>query len=94
MSQLASFTKEIGILIKNRCISKHSEIWKFLPILDEDGLTLMRGRTDNMGFNLTSATRQPYTLNSKHICTILLIQFYHEKFGYQGEKLVLEELRQ
>ncbi|XP_053699111.1 uncharacterized protein LOC128746086 [Sabethes cyaneus] len=101
MAQVAAFDDELKILLKNSElptgqwleIEKSSLLYKLTPLIDENGLLRMEGRTGPADF-LPFDLRFPVILPTDHPVTWKIVQHYHERFGHGYRETVKNELRQ
>ncbi|XP_065092105.1 uncharacterized protein LOC135712935 [Ochlerotatus camptorhynchus] len=101
MAQADAFSSELRILMKNLQlpagtwlkIEKSSFIYKLTPLIDENGLLRMEGRTGSAEF-LPFDLRFPIILPKDHAVTWKIVQHYHEQFGHGYRETVKNELRQ
>ncbi|XP_049300629.1 uncharacterized protein LOC125774511 [Anopheles funestus] len=100
-AQAEGFIDEIKVLMKNKrlpssewfSLDKCSPIYKLCPMLDDDGILRMEGRTEraeSLPFNL----RFPIILPSDHPITRRIVKHYHEASGHSYRDAVKNELRQ
>ncbi|XP_053699076.1 uncharacterized protein LOC128746050 [Sabethes cyaneus] len=101
MAQAEAFSDELKILMKNSNrpaetwleIEKSSFLYKLTPLIDENGLLRMEGRTGPAKF-LPFDLRFPIILPKDHVVTWKIVQHYHERFGHGYRETVKNELRQ
>ncbi|XP_038117193.1 uncharacterized protein LOC119769289 [Culex quinquefasciatus] len=74
-------------------IDESSPLYKLTPLVDEDGLLRMEGRTENAEF-LPFDLRFPVILPKDHHVTRMIVQHYHQKFGHGYRETIKNELRQ
>ncbi|XP_055604945.1 uncharacterized protein LOC129753176 [Uranotaenia lowii] len=74
-------------------IEKCSPLYKLTPLLDEEGLIRMEGRTEH-GELLPFDMRFPIILPKEHLITAKLTHSYHEKYGHGYRDTVKNELKQ
>ncbi|XP_058456571.1 uncharacterized protein LOC131433969 [Malaya genurostris] len=100
--QWDSFPCEMSTLSKNlerkseeplAVIKKDSPIYKSSPVLDEEGVLRMDGRTVNANEG-SFDKKHPIILSRFHQITQKLIQYYHEEFGHANSETVFNEMRQ
>ncbi|XP_035898309.1 uncharacterized protein LOC118505923 isoform X1 [Anopheles stephensi] len=99
-SQWESFPEEMDILHANldssvvaRKIKKKSVVYKYSPVLDENGVMRMESRLIN-NRDLPFDQRYPIILARQHEITKRIVQHYHESFGHANSETVLNEMRQ
>ncbi|XP_055604346.1 uncharacterized protein LOC129752596 [Uranotaenia lowii] len=101
IAQSEVYADEIRILLKNRdrsvrdwiTIEKCSPLYKLTPLLDEEGLIRMEGRTEH-GELLPFDMRFPIILPKEHLITAKLTHSFHEKYGHGYRDTVKNELKQ
>lgn len=101
MTQAESYIDELKILLRNKdlpvgewmTIEKSSPLYKVTPLVDEDGLMRMEGRSERAEF-LPFDLRFPIIVPADHPVTTLLVQSFHERFGHGYRETVKNELRQ
>uniref|UniRef100_A0A182YRW2 Integrase catalytic domain-containing protein n=1 Tax=Anopheles stephensi TaxID=30069 RepID=A0A182YRW2_ANOST len=100
VAQSECFVDEIKVLTKNMgrpseqwmSLDKGSPLYKLSPLLDEDGLIRMEGRTEQAKF-LPFSLRFPVILPDKHPITESIVRHYHERSGHGYREAVKNELR-
>ncbi|XP_035776777.1 uncharacterized protein LOC118458427 isoform X2 [Anopheles albimanus] len=101
LAQAEAYADEIKTLTKNNSVpseqwhhlDKRSDLYRLTPLLDEDGIIRMEGRTryaDSLAFDL----RFPIILPKGHEITRKLILHYHEKNGHALRESVKNRIRQ
>lgn len=75
-----------------KCIDKKSRLYSLSPFIDEEGILRVKGRCDSAVESL-EGIRKPIILDPQHLYTKLLMQYYHEKMGHQGQETVANEIR-
>ncbi|XP_062714303.1 uncharacterized protein LOC109417163 [Aedes albopictus] len=101
VAQSESFIDELKVLLKNKdrsvdrwmAIERSSPLYKLTPMIDEDGLIRIEGRTERAEF-LPFDLRFPVILPDNHRITQLIVQHYHERSGHGYRQAVKNELRQ
>ncbi|XP_058817874.1 uncharacterized protein LOC131681180 [Topomyia yanbarensis] len=101
IAQQDAYEDELKVLLKNKellpgkllSIDQNSELYQLSPLLDEDQVIRMEGRSayaDFMPFDL----RFPIVLPKGHDVTKKLLNYYHQKFGHCNRETVVNEFRQ
>ncbi|XP_062713378.1 uncharacterized protein LOC134290293 [Aedes albopictus] len=99
--QMEAFEDEVRILRimrdnKGECkekIEKRSPLYKLSPILDENDVVRVEGRTAQAEF-LPFEMRFPIILPKGHMITTRLIEHYHGRLGHGHREAVVNELMQ
>ncbi|XP_053690800.1 uncharacterized protein LOC128743113 [Sabethes cyaneus] len=99
--QAEAFGDELKTLMKNRnrptsewiVLEKSSPLYKLTPLVDENDVIRMEGRTEKAEF-LPFDLRFPVILPRDHHVTELIVQHYHERFGHGYRETVKNEIRQ
>ncbi|XP_053698731.1 uncharacterized protein LOC128745678 [Sabethes cyaneus] len=99
--QAEAFGDELKTLLKNRnrptsewiVLEKSSPLYKLTPLVDENDVIRMEGRTEKAEF-LPFDLRFPVILPKDHHVTELIVQHYHERFGHGYRETVKNEIRQ
>ena len=87
------FAQEIHDLQQGGQVSGASRLSQLAPILDEEGIIRLKGRTGNTP-GIAFEAVQPMILDPKHEVVRLMIQHQHNLSGHHGQERVLNELRQ
>jgi transposase InsO family protein len=93
LAQQQSFHEEVRSLNGGKFLPKTSKLLALEPFLDDFGLMRVRGRLGNCGA-LREEQKHPLIMDSHHHMTKLLLQWYHEMCGHQGQRTVANEIRQ
>ncbi|XP_053686507.1 uncharacterized protein LOC128736049 [Sabethes cyaneus] len=99
--QAEAFGDELKTLLKNRnrptsewiVLEKSSPLYKLTPLVDENDVIRMEGRTEKAEF-LPFDLRFPVILPKDHHVTELIVQHYHERFGHGYRETLKNEIRQ
>ena len=84
--ELCALKKKGHVSTKNRLIQLH-------PIVDEDGILRVKGRTPSI-INVAAAGKSPAILEGHHPYVRLLVMHYHQQAGHGTHKTVINKLRQ
>ncbi|XP_062557436.1 uncharacterized protein LOC134222310 [Armigeres subalbatus] len=101
VAQMECYIDELKVLTRNRelpvsqwlSIEKSSPLYKLTPLVDDDGLIRMEGRSERADF-LPFDLRFPIILPADHSITKLIVHSYHERFGHVYRETVKNELKQ
>ncbi|XP_058455592.1 uncharacterized protein LOC131432955 [Malaya genurostris] len=101
MAQVEAYIDELKVLLKNRdrptsqwqTVEKSSALHRLTPLVEEDGLIRMEGRSANAEF-LPFDLRFPVIVPDEHPVAKLLVEHYHKRFGHGYRDTVKNELRQ
>ncbi|XP_055523175.1 uncharacterized protein LOC129717331 [Wyeomyia smithii] len=99
--QAEVFGDELKTLIKNRnrpvnewvALEKSSPLYKLTPLIDENDIIRMEGRTEKAEF-WPFDLRFPIILPKEHRVTKLIVLHYHVRFGHGYRETVKNEIRQ
>ena len=87
------FAQEIHDLQQCGQVSGASRLSQLAPILDEEGIIRLKGRTGNTP-GIAFEAVQPMISDPKHEVVRLMIQHQHNLSGHHGQERVLNGLRQ
>ncbi|XP_055590152.1 uncharacterized protein LOC129742295 [Uranotaenia lowii] len=101
MAQADIYADELKILKKNQDrpsnqwikFEKSSPLYKLTPLIDDNGIIRMEGRTERASF-LPFDLRFPIILPKQHPVTTKIVHHYHDKFGHGNRETVKNELKQ
>jgi hypothetical protein len=88
-AQQQDYAHEIKQLKKGKPLT--SDLYKFSPFLDTDGILRMKGRRQLPV--LGGQEENPIILHPKNPYTVLMIQYYHEKAKHYGMDRVTNDLK-
>ncbi|XP_062704268.1 uncharacterized protein LOC134286640 [Aedes albopictus] len=74
-------------------LEKRSLLAKLSPMMDEDGIIRIDGRTAHSDY-VTHDAKYPIILAKDHTITTLLLDWYHRKFRHANNETVVNEVRQ
>lgn len=92
IAQKESFSDELKILCKNKCLPMKHKFASLALFLDNNGVIRVGGRLKNtfLPFNI----KHPMLLSSKHIFTKLVFEYKHKQLLHPGPQLLLSSIRQ
>nr|XP_049467020.1 uncharacterized protein LOC120956181 [Anopheles coluzzii] len=93
MAQKDAFDKEMKDVGNKGEVDRSSPLYAATPILDEQGVLRVDGRTAKANF-ASYDTRFPVILPNQHPITNLLILDYHSRYGHANRETVVNEIRQ
>ncbi|XP_053698801.1 uncharacterized protein LOC128745751 [Sabethes cyaneus] len=99
--QAEVFGDELKTLIRNRdrpmnewiALEKSSPLYKLTPLVDENGIIRMEGRTEKAEF-FPFDLRFPVILPREHYVTRMIVQYYHARLEHGYRETVKNEIRQ
>lgn len=94
-SQWNAYEDEIRDLYQHpeKSLQKSSNIYKYVPYLDKNGVLRMKGRIDN-AVCVNENVKRPIILPRKCRITDLIVTYYHEKYLHQNNETILNEIKQ
>lgn len=87
------FANDYRCLKDGKTIPKNSQLKRYSPFLDPEGIIRMRSRLQEAEY-LSAEQRNPIILPSKHHFTFLIVTEIHQKYWHQNFATVLNEVRQ
>lgn len=101
IAQSESYPDKVGILVNNRdkasdkwmSLEKSSTLYKLTPFADEYGVLRVEGRTAYAKYASFDA-RFPIIMPKQHRITLLLLDYYHRRYGHANRETVVNEVRQ
>ena len=92
VTQIQSFSLEIGLLKAGKCPNTDSRIPELKPFLDEDWLLSVGGRLQHS--DLSYSEKHPWILPNDHRYTEMLVQYQHETIMHAGVQDTLMQTRE
>lgn len=92
LAQLDSFSEEITLLTKNKCLPAKHKFSSLSPFLDNNDIMRVGGRLKFTTLEVN--VKHPILLSSKHPLTKLIFQWQHVKLLHAGPQLLLATIRQ